>query len=251
MKIVTLDNSSVDSYDHCLMKNRKLPGYIAKTEWIKSQLKKGLVTKRMLSDDGRAVGFIEYTPIENAWRAVSGKNYLFIHCIFTYPKAFQGKQVGADLVKECIKEAKKSKKEGVAVVTSKGSFIADQRLFEKLGFEEVEELHKHQLMILRFKPKSPAPKFKDIDSKLKKVKGLNLFYTDQCPALAKPVAEIIEACKRQKIKLKLHYFRTPKEAQSAPFVSGTFAVVFDGKIYSERVISKTRFLNIAKQVGLI
>ncbi len=251
MNIITINKSNVEEYDHCLIKNQTLPGYAAKSAWVKDQLKNGLVTKRMVTHDGKAVGFIEYIPIENAWRAVEGKNYLFIHCIFTYPKAFQGQDVGEKLVKECIKEAKNNKKDGVAVLTSKNSFIADNRLFEKLGFVETEEINRHQLMVLKLKQESETPRIRDVQSLLEKCKGLHLFYTDQCPALAKPVREIAEACKEERLDLKVHYLKSPKEAQNTPFISGTFAVIYDGKVYGERCISKTRFMNIVKQVGLV
>ncbi len=249
MKIITITEKNLTTYDHCLIKNQKMPGYINKCNWIKSQLKKGLIIKRAVTDNDQTIGFIEYIPIENAWRAVKGKNYLFIHCIFTYPKKYQGQQIGSKLIRECIKDAKKLKKDGIAIISSKGSFMADKRIFEKMKFQTVTEYNKHQLLALKLNPKSDLPKLADIDSSLKKYKGLHLFYSDQCPSLAKPVSEITEACKKEKIKLSTNYITSSSDAQKAPFISGTFGVVYDGKVYAERCISKTRFFNIVNQLN--
>lgn len=246
MKIINITSKNIDQFDHCLIKNRNLAGYKAKTDWMNSQFKDGLIVKRVLSDGGDTMGFIEYIPIENAWRAVDGSSWLFIHCIFSYPKKFQGMGVAKLLIDDVIRESQRLKLNGVAVMASKSSFIADKRVFEKYGFEVCDQHGKESLLVFKNKKSVPLPRFRDVTSKLKKCKGLHVYFSDQCPSLAKPVAEIKEECKTRGIDVKFHYIKSAKDAQNAPFLSGTFGIVRDGKIYAERVVSKTRFLNIIK-----
>ncbi len=247
MKIIDISEGNIEKYDHCLIKNSKSPGYIAKTNWIKSQFKNGLVIKRAVTDNDETIGFIEYIDIENAWRAVKGKNYLFIHCIFTYPKKHQGNGVARALIEDCIKDAKRRQKDGIAVITSKKSFMSDNRIFLKSKFKEVDSSNDHELLELAFCPTATKPEVNDIEKKLKKYNGIHLFYSDQCPSLAKPVHEIIAECKNSNIKINVHYIKTARQAQNTPFISGTFGVVIDGKICAERCVSLTRFLNIVKK----
>ncbi len=247
MEIITINSKNINTYDHCLIKNTQADGYIAKSTWIKAELKNGLVIKRAINERGETMGFIEYISIENAWRAVKGKNYFFIHCVFTYPKKYQGQNIGTKLIQSCIDDANQSKQDGVAVIATKNSFMADKQIFEKMNFREIEEYNKHQLLVFKLNKKSIFPKLMDIDSSLKQYNGIHLFFSNQCPALAKPVKEILNECEKQKIKITTHFINSSTDAQNAPFISGTFGVVYNRKVYAERCISKTRFFNIIKQ----
>jgi hypothetical protein len=250
MEVIDITKKNIESYDHCLMKNKKSAGYIAKVAWLKTRFKDGLKIKRIIVDD-LPVNFIEYLPIENAWRAVLGKNMLFIHCLFTYPKKYQGFRHMTTLIEECISDAKKNKKDGVAVIVSQASFMADKRIFEKNGFEVCAEKGIYQLLFFRIKKGVNVPMFRDTEKILKKNKDLHLYYSDQCPALAKPVSEIQETCKKNKITLIVHHMTKAKEAQNAPFICGTFGITYNDKVLVERCVSNTRFVNILKQNKII
>lgn len=251
MEIVILDKTNVEKYDQCLLKNKKHPGYQAKVNWLNKRFKEGLKIKRAVDENGQAVSFIEYVPIENAWRAVDGKNYFFIHCVYTSPKKFQEQNYMSLLLNDCINEAKKENKNGVAVITADGSFMADKRIFEKNGFELVDEKRGGYQLLAHSFDKTNLPKFKEYEKSLSQYKGLHLFYTDQCPALAKPVGEIQTTCKEKGIEIKIHYIQSSSDAQNAPFISGTFGIIYNSKVMAERCISNTRFLNILKKLNLI
>ncbi len=76
---------------------------------------------------------------EYCWRPVEANGYTFIHCIFSGLKRnFKNKGYGSRLLDECLKDAKKEKTYGVVVVTRKGSFMVDSRIFLKHGFEVVD-----------------------------------------------------------------------------------------------------------------
>ena len=58
----------------------KAEGYSRKLTWLKNRFSEGMKIK-IVYENGRSVGFIEYIPGESAWRAVNADNYLVIHCI--------------------------------------------------------------------------------------------------------------------------------------------------------------------------
>jgi len=82
---------------------------------------------------------IEYIPGEYCWRPVEAGGYLFIHCIFVgFKREYKGKGYASLLVDDCVLDAKKDNKLGVAVITRKGSFMAVKELFIKNGFEAID-----------------------------------------------------------------------------------------------------------------
>jgi ribosomal protein S18 acetylase RimI-like enzyme len=113
-----------------------------------------------LEKERKCIGFIEYIPGEYAWRAVDAQGYLFIHCIWISPNKYKRTGYGSLLIQECIKDAKKEGKYGVAVVTSEGPFMAGKDLFIKNEFESIAKVKpSFELMINRLK-KGPLPRFK-------------------------------------------------------------------------------------------
>ena len=246
IKIVDINENNIEKYDICIMKDKKNPGYQAKVNWIKKRFKEGLRIKRIIDASDNATSYIEYIPIENAWRAIKGENYLFVHCIYTYPKKNQNSGYMSLLIKECIKDAKIQSKNGVAVITTKKPFMADERVFEKNGFKIIENKSEYQLLVYELN-QGKYPIINNFVQEQAKLKGLHLFYTDQCPALAKPVQEIQETCQEKGINLNIHYVKSAKEVQNSPFISGSFGIIYNNKILAERCISNTRFLNILKE----
>jgi N-acetylglutamate synthase-like GNAT family acetyltransferase len=75
---------------------------------------------------------LEYLPGEFAHRPVNADGYMFIHCIFVgFKNEFKGKGYASALIEECINDAQRQKMSGVAVVTRKGSFMANDQIFLK------------------------------------------------------------------------------------------------------------------------
>jgi len=66
------------------------------------------------------------------------------------------------LIDACLKDAKKLNLNGVAVQVSKGSWMASPELFEKNGFEKVEEKSWSVIMVKIIK-KAPNPGFRNWD----------------------------------------------------------------------------------------
>ncbi len=247
MKIinVTADNVS-DAGIYCL-KNKKLPGYKAKVEWFQLAINNGLTIKIATDDQNKQLGFIEYIPSELAWRPIEAKNFLFIHCIVLFVKDAKHKGVASTLLKHCEQEAIQKGKDGICVITSDGTWIADKSLFEKNGFTLGSRLDRFELMYKKLTKAGTIPQLNDWTKQQAKYKGWNLVYADQCPLHQKAVIELAQAADDNGIDLIITKLNTPQEAQNAPSGFGTFALINDGKLLADHYVSRTRFENILKK----
>lgn len=253
-RIIEINKDNLYDFAHCWVKNQKNPGYISKTNWLKKRFKEGLRYKLLATDTNQWAGFIEYVPGDKAWRAVNAKGYMFIHCIWTYPKSMRNKGYGDMLISECIKDAKKHNMNGVAVATRvspKGTFIANSDIFTKAGFTCVDTAPPdHELLMKKLKKTAANPGFpKDFDKRLKRYdKGLTIIWSYQCPYVGKAYEEILETARKSKIKFTSVELKTAKQAQAAPTPYAVFSVIHNGKVYADHMISNTRFKNILNQI---
>jgi GNAT superfamily N-acetyltransferase len=246
-KIIDVNLSNISSYPaRCLM-SPKDKSYEYKAEWLKKRFTEGLIIKQLYIDSSNTcLGFIEYVPGEYAWRAVDAGGYIFIHCLWVYKTNIRSKGFGSILIKESIKEAKRRKCYGVAVVVSTGAFMSDKEIYLKNGFRSVETSGKFELLVFSLK-NSKLPKFKDWKAQLKKYKGLNAVYSNQCPWVAKSIDVLSSSAGKYGIELKVTQLKTAKQAQNAPSVYSVFSLINNGKIVEDHYISETRFKNILRK----
>ena len=191
------------------------------------------------------IGMIEYTLGSQAWRPVEAEGYLVIHCLMVHGK-HQGKGLGAALLEECLKDARKSQCRGVAVVTSSDSFMAGVGLFIKAGFVSVDSRPPYELLAKKLKSTAPDPRFiVDRERALKNhPKGLTILAADQCPYVVKSVERISQAARALGLKPKVVRIRSAKASRELPTPYGVFSIIYDGKPIVERPVSATRFTNI-------
>jgi N-acetylglutamate synthase-like GNAT family acetyltransferase len=245
VKIITIDENNISEYPPKCFLNPKNEGYLIKREWLLKRFSDGLIIKQLYTEDEKkCIGFIEYVPGEYAWRAVDAKGYLFIHCLWVSPNKYKDKGYGYLLVEECIKDAEKQGKCGVAVLTSEGPFMAGKDLFLKKGFKSVSSVKPSFELMVKTLKRGPKPKFMDWENQLSKYNGLNIIYSNQCPWVARFIDELDEIAKKKDLELKVTELKNAKEAQNAPSVYASFNLVYDGKLLADHYISKTRFLNI-------
>jgi L-amino acid N-acyltransferase YncA len=256
VQVIDVNTSNLYDFAHCFLQDRKHPGYIAKTAWLKKRLLEGLRYKLLVRDEGKWIGFIEYAPAARAWRAIKAKGYMIIHCIWTYPKSIQHRGYGKMLLDTCIKDAKANGMNGVAVVTRtslKGTFIAKRDLFIKASFKLADSSPPdHELLAMKFEKSAPLPKFpEDFTERLEKYKkGLTIIWSHQCPYIDKSLGEIFETVKKKGIKHKAVELKTAREAQAAPTPYAVFSIIYDGRVVADHMVSNTRFKNILKEIGL-
>jgi ribosomal protein S18 acetylase RimI-like enzyme len=253
MEIVNINKTNLEKHPGtiCFI-NEKNPYFPLKTEWLEKRFDENLRIKLLYTTEPvKLAGFIEYVPGESAWRAVSAKNYLFIHCIWIYPNKHKNQGFGTLLINECINDAKSENYNGVAVVTSKNAFMAESGLFLKNGFRKTDsDALGNELFILTFK-EGEIPSINNWESKLPDYQGLQILYSRQCPWVARFIQEIKDADLLKNLNIKITEIKTPLEAQNAPSLYATFNLINNGKLLADRYISMTRFKNILKKEKLI
>ena len=248
MKIVSINQENISQYPPTCFLNPKNEGYQIKLNWLKKRFSEGLKIKLLyLEKENKCNGFIEYVPGEYPWRAVDAKGYMFIHCIWISPNKNKEQGYGSRLIEECIKDAKREGKSGVAVVTSEGSFMAGKDIFLKNGFKSVASAKPSFELMVKAIKKGPLPKFKDWEKQLSKYKGLNVIYSNQCPWVSRSIKELSVTAKEKGLQLKVTELKTAKQAQSAPSIYGVFNLIYNGKLLADHYISKRRFQNILEK----
>lgn len=253
IKIIDLTPENIADYGVCgykdVTKHKELRN---KIEWVKEFHPKGLRIKALISDKGGYQGMLEYIPGKFAHRPVNADGYMFIHCLFVgFKKEFKGKGFASSLIDVCIEDAKNSKMLGVAVVARKGSFMADNQIFLKKGFQVVDTAKPDfNLLVLKFDEKAINPIFKhEMLTNLSNYKnGLTIMRSAQCPYTEKNVNAIIENAKKMKLDVQLLDLDNAVSVQNSPCPFGTFGIIYNGKVISHHPISNTRFENIMKNL---
>ncbi len=252
MQIIDFTPENITDYGVCGYKDvKKHLELRKKIEWFKKYYPKGLRIKAVFPKEGGYQGMLEYIPGKYVHRPVNAGGYMFIHCVFIgFKKKFKGKGYASALIDECIKEAKEKKMSGVAVVTRKGSFMADKRIFLKNGFSVVDSAKPDfNLLVLKFDKKAKDPKFKsNIEEGPKKYsEGLTIMRSAQCPYTEKNVKAIMDSAKKLNLKVNLIELEDAKSVQGTYCAFGSFCLILDGEILSYHPISNTRFENIMKK----
>lgn len=255
MKIIDMTPENIADYGVCGYKDfNKHPELQRKIDWFNKYYKKGLKIKIVISEKGSYQGMLEYIPGKYAHRPVEADGYMFIHCLFVgFLKEFKGKGYATSLIQSCINEAKNEDMKGVAVVTRKGSFMAKDDIFFKLGFEVVDKAEPDfHLLVLKFDPSAENPSFKvDSQKNLERYgKGLTILRSPQCPYTEKNVNAIVESARNIfQLETQVIDLDEADVTQDSPCPFGVFCIIYDGKIISHHPISNGRFMNIMEKMS--
>jgi hypothetical protein len=224
----------------------KHPGFQPKVKWLRQRFAEGL--RFLLFRDGahRPLGFLEYVPGEYAWRPVDARGWLFVHCLWVYPRGQKVGGLGGLLLEACLEEARLDRAIGVAAVVSDGPWMAGPEVFLKNGFRPVSVADRFQLVVHRLRA-GPEPRFRKLDSKLAKSKGLHLLHCAQCPMLPRSVNEVSEMAAEHGLKLKVTLLKSAREAQNAPSYYGVFNLLWNGRLLADHYVSKGRFKNLLRR----
>jgi len=248
IEIIDLTPDNIANYGVCGYKDvEKHLELRRKIDWFKEYYPKGLRIKAIISKTGGYQGMLEYIPGKYAHRPVDVVGYMFIHCIFVgFKTEFKRKGYASSLIDTCIEEAKSLNMNGVAVVTRKGSFMANRDIFIKKGFISTDSVKPDfELLALKFNKTATDPKFKTF-SPDKYDSGLTIMRSAQCPYSVKNVDAILKTAKKLKIKADLVEIKDYESAQKTPSAFGTFCIIFNNEVISHHPISNTRFENIMK-----
>ena len=248
MKIIVVTPETVLEQTIFCSRNPKTPEFRAKKEWFDEQFRNGLKLCILRDEDDKALAYIEYIPAEFAWRPVSADGYLFIHCMYNYAKKDREAGIASILIQHAIEDAKTQGKNGVVVFSSKGTWMADKRVFEKNGFQEISKLDRFELMVFRTNDSATDPSFIDWTDKAKEYDGWHLLYNDQCPWHYKSAGDLQKVAQENGILLNVTRMTSHIDAQNAPSGFAGFNLIYNGKLLEDHYISGTRFKNILKKI---
>jgi len=247
MTIIDITPKNAEKETFFCIRNIKDKGFKAKQDWFNKRYDEGLRIKILKSDANKQIAFIEYIPAEYAWRPVNANGYMFIHCMYTHSNTDKGKGYGSLLIKACEDDTKHRGMSGVAVMTSKGSWITDKRLFKKIGYIETDKSGRFELMVKKFNDNSADPKLINWEENLNNYDGWHILYSDQCPWHYKSVNAIKEVADENNLDLKIRKIISSEEAKQMPSGFGVFNLIHNNKLLEDHYISQTRFKNILKK----
>ena len=251
--IVTVDGSNVhESGFFCYKSKPKSEGYRKKLDWLEQRFAEGMRIK-ILYENERSVGFVEAIPGEHTWRAVHAPGYLVIHCLWVVGRG-KVKGYGSRLLAECVADARQMKKLGVVMVSSRGNWLAHERIFIKNGFEVVGTAPPaFSLLVKRVQP-GPDPAFpEDWDERARAYgPGATVVYADQCPYMPDAVRHAVEAFAARGIDARAVKLESSAEVRArSPSAYGVFGIVYNGQLLTYHYLGKPelRRLNEALAAG--
>ena len=224
----------------------KSQGYQTKVAWLQKRFAEGLRFLLFRDEEGKPLAFLEYVPGEYAWRPVDAEGWLFVHCLWVYPRGQKVGGLGGRLIRACLEEARQARVKGVAAMVSDGVWMAGKEVFLKNGFREIAQVDRFQLVIHRLSVGS-EPCFRDIRRNVSTYRGLHLVYSAQCPMLPKSVNDLSELASEHGLELKVTLLNDAHEAQHAPSYYGVFSLVWNGRLLSDHYVSKRRFENLLRK----
>ena len=245
MDTITLTHDNIDK-EHicCAISNNKDIQVSSKKEWLKQQLDEGLVFTKV---NVRGKCFIEYIPIENAWVPITGKDLMYIDCLWVSGK-YQGLGYAKALLESCQKDSINKGKKGLVILSSqkKKGFLMDYQFLIKHGFYSVDTWNKvYELMFLPLTDDFQEPKF---NVQPLKEDGLVLYYTHQCPFNAKYVDILKDYCDTQNITLKLKHIKMKQDAQNAPTPLTTYSLFYNKTFITREVLNPKKFDKIWSEI---
>lgn len=251
VEIIDVNAENVDQYGFfCMRSKPKSDDYQKKLNWVKERFKEGLKIK-IIQENGRQKGFVEYIPGEFTWRAINAKEYMVIHCFWIVGKG-QGRGFGSQLLNVCIHEAKNLGLSGVAIVTSEQGWLPNKKFFERKGFKMVDKIDEFELMALSFN-ENPKPQFFNWNESAKDyTEGITVFKSDQCPFIQGAVSDIIEASKELSIRVRVVNLDSSSAAQQkSPTPFGVFTVIYNGEIITYHPETKNRFIKLINKKNFL
>ncbi len=219
-----------------------------KKEWLKKQFNDGLVFKRL---DERGKVFIEYMPIEKVWKPIIGANMMAINCLWVSGQ-FKGKGYSRQLLEECIKDARKLKMDGIAVVTSAKvkPFLTDKRFYLKNGFVVVDTAAPYfELLFLKFTDSASAPRFSANAKKAEceNKKGFTFIYSNQCVFMEEYVALLNSVAMGLGFPCSTIKLETCKNAQKHGSPFGTLGIYHNGAFLTHELMTEEKFKKLIQE----
>jgi len=242
-KIIQLTEENIyNEHICCAITDKKCSqGYNAKKDWLKNQINKGYVFKKV---DVRGKVFIEYVPAEHGWLPIHAPGYMLINC-FWVSGQYKGKGHGKALLKECEHDAKEMNGIVAVAANKKQPFMSEKKFFQNQGFELCDEAEPYfELWYKPFNTTESLPKFKTIakNGVSDKKEGLSVYYTDACPFTDYYVnVELKKIAKKKGLNLFIKKLETKEEAQNHFVPHTIYSLFYKGKFVTQHILNEKSF----------
>jgi len=234
VEIVDVASGNLDEHGFfCYKSKPKATGYVQKRDWLEKRISEGLKLK-LLYEEGRSVGFIEYAPGEYAWRAVEADGYTVIHCLWVVGRA-KGKGYGKHLLEICLQEARATGKHGVVMVATSSTWLARKGVFLQQGFEVVDQAPPtFELLVKKFDEASIPTFVTNWKERCQHYgNGLTVIRSNQCPYLEDATQIALETASEMNLKAQVFDLKSTQQIRElAPSPYGVFNLVYNSKLLS-------------------
>jgi len=245
MSIITINEANIDE-EHicCAIGNDKENRSRAETKkaWLRTQFENGLVFSRL---DARGKVFIEYMPIEKAWKPLIGKNYYVINCLWVSGQ-YKGQGLSVRLLEKCVSDARENNIDGIVVVTSDRAkpFLTDKKFYLKQNFAAIDRAGPYfELLELKLNKEAKSPSFTEKARQNTSIgsDGFSFIYSNQCPFMEEYVDLLNTVCIRKGLKSSVRKLSTYKEAQKEGSPFGTLGIYFNGAFITHELMTEKKF----------
>ena len=163
MEIIDLQEKFVNTYIKCLedWSEEMNESGSKKSQWYAIYKEKGLRVKLAVEDE-KAVGMIQYIPIEHSF--IEGRNLYFVYCIWIhgYKEGIgnhQHKGLGKALIKAAEEDVRTLGADGIVTWGITMPFWMRASWFKKQGYSAIDKAGMARLMWKPFNDKAEKPKW--------------------------------------------------------------------------------------------
>lgn len=191
MQVVDLCDDYVRTYLACLEEwsDEMTEAGDHKSRWYESMKDRGLRVKLALDEERRAVGMIQYLPVEQS--IAEGEGLYMVLCIWVhgYPQGVgdhQGHGIGSALLAAAEADAEQLGAKGLAAWGITLPFWMRSSWFKKHGYETADRSEGRELVWKRFSVDAEAPKWVTPGSAPEPVDGqvtMTAYLSGWCPAM--------------------------------------------------------------------
>lgn len=251
VEIINFDPDNVTQHGFfCYKSKKKTEGYRRKLAWLHARFAEGMQMK-MVVEDGRSVGFIEYIPGEYGWRAVHAPNTMLIHCLWVVGKG-KGKGYGSRLLELCLEDARQRGLDGVTMVSSSRVWLAHRDIFLKNGFQKMDEAPpSFDLLYYPFTNAAP-PRF-PTDWAARQAQfgsGLTVIHSDQCPYIPDAIRLVLETAVVPGVPTRTVALTNARDVQNtSPSAYGLFGIVYNGRLLAYHYLLPKELIQLLKDAN--
>lgn len=249
-EIITLNLENIEVEHICcaISDKKSISGYLKKKEWMKKQIQKGYVFKKL---NVNHKVFIEYCPSEVALIPITAPNYMIINCFWVAGK-YAGKGYGKRLLEECIKDS--ANMDGIAVLTSnkKKPYMSDKNFFIKQGFEVCDTAPPYfELLVYKNNQNAVSPTFNKAakENVCSNKNGLTVYYSNRCLFTEYYTNTVLkELSSKEGIELEIIRIDTKEQAKDLPSPFSIYSIFYNGNFITHEILNEAKFSKIVDNI---